>query len=53
MGSGGPAVFPNIAKSKKKKEYGYDPKIASETDAAWTEESLLLGFNARSSAIEK
>ncbi|KAJ7149031.1 hypothetical protein C8R43DRAFT_1193668 [Mycena crocata] len=34
-------------------EYGYDPKIVSEADVAWTGSCHLLGFNARSTTIDK
>jgi hypothetical protein len=39
--------------SEDEDERGYDPKIVSEADVAWTQSSLLIGFNARSTAIEK
>jgi hypothetical protein len=35
------------------KEPGYDPDIVSEDEARWVESSLLLGFNARSTALDK
>ncbi|KAJ7167345.1 hypothetical protein C8R43DRAFT_171946 [Mycena crocata] len=34
-------------------ERGYDPKIVNEADVAWTRSCHLLGFNARSTAIDK
>ncbi|KAJ7280403.1 hypothetical protein C8J57DRAFT_125080 [Mycena rebaudengoi] len=39
--------------SEDEDECGYDPRIFNEADVEWTYSSLLLGFNARSTAIEK
>jgi hypothetical protein len=34
-------------------EEGYDSAIVSEEDVRWVERCILLGFNARSTAIDK
>ncbi|KAJ7280411.1 hypothetical protein C8J57DRAFT_1712361 [Mycena rebaudengoi] len=39
--------------SEDEDECGYDPRIVNEADVEWTHSSLLLGFNARSTEIEK
>ncbi|KAJ6454585.1 hypothetical protein C8R45DRAFT_1222734 [Mycena sanguinolenta] len=34
-------------------QYGYDPEIVSPKDVEWAQRCLILGFNSRSTAIDK
>ncbi|KAF7348433.1 F-box domain protein [Mycena venus] len=34
-------------------EWGYDPQIVNEEDVEWTGSCILLGYNKRSTAIDK